>query len=278
MSSVTEFGWQQDLLGKRCNCYLCGSTGVIKRIYYESDRYQKLIGIDKDVRTWYICPSCGLLWQTNCLKKFDLENIYSHYRDSSFRNESLEEIFNRIDKLPPEQSENKYRYRWFKNHIGLDTGDILDIGSGFGIWPHELYMNGWKVKCVEPNKESCDFINEYLKIPCMNTYGLDTADYTYDVVSLVHVLEHIDKPFELLFNIRKVLNNNGSLFVEVPDGVEFKHLNLDNDEFNSTHLFFYDTTSLFNLLSRMFYVSDIHRVHYKSRGLYRIMAICRNQG
>lgn len=265
---------QPDLSERRHSCPLCHSDGVIRRIYNSSDKYQKLIGIFDDVRVWYICPSCRLHWQTNCLTYTDLQNIYDHYRDTSFRNESLKDIFLRVNSLEPEESENYYRYQWFSKHIGMDTGTVLDIGSGFGIWPYELSKHGWEVHCIEPNEESSKFINEYLKIPCSNSYGLEVCNKTYDVVSLIHVLEHIDRPLELLNGIKKVLNPGGYLFVEVPDGVEFKHLAADHDEFNSTHLFFYDTGSLFNLLNRVFYVKDIHRVHYKSRGLYRIFALC----
>ena len=154
-------------------------------------------------------------------------------------------------------------------------GTILDIGSGFGIWPNILHRHGWEVVCVEPNKESCDFIKEYLGLPCSSSYGLEEVGNGYDVISLVHVLEHIDKPTRLLNEINDRLNPNGALFVEVPDATEFYYLDAEHDEFNSCHLFFYDTATLFNLLSRTFFVTDIHRVHHKSRGLYRILAICR---
>lgn len=276
MSGSIGFSPQLDLSERMPRCYLCHSDGVIRRIHNSSDKYQKLIGIFDDVRIWYICPSCKLHWQTNCLTESNLKDIYSHYRDTSFRNESLKEIFLRIDNLHLPESENEYRYQWFRNHIGMSNGTVLDIGSGFGIWPNILSRHGWDVVCVEPNKESCDFIKEYLNLPCSSSYGLEDVGNGYDVISLVHVLEHIDRPLELLNDIKKAMNPGGALLVEVPDGIEFKYLSEEHDEFNSTHLFFYDTGSLFNLLNRVFYVSDMHRVHYKTRGLYRIFALCRN--
>lgn len=260
---------------KMPECYLCHSEGVIRRIY-PADKYQKLIGIEEDTRIWYICESCRLMWQTNCLTEDTLKDIYSHYRDTSFRNESLEDIFNRIDKLSPSESENHYRYHWFINHIKGTPRDLLDIGSGFGIWPNMLAKLGWNVTCVEPNEESCNFIKSYLGLKCINAYGIENIDKQFDVVSLVHVLEHIRKPNVLLEAIKKALVYNGQLFVEIPDAAEFNKLEIMHDEFNSTHLFFYDVCSLYNLLSRYFFVIDIHRIHYENRGLYRILALCRN--
>jgi 2-polyprenyl-3-methyl-5-hydroxy-6-metoxy-1,4-benzoquinol methylase len=218
------------------------------------------------------------MWQTNCLTEDTLRDIYSHYRDTSFRNETLEQIFDRVDRLSPSESENHYRYHWFSNHVGGIPRTVLDIGSGFGIWPNILRKNGWKVVCTEPNQESCDFINNVLKIKCVNSFSLDDINQQFDVVSLVHVLEHIRTPKSLLEAIREILVYNGKLFVEVPDQTEFSTLDINNDEFNSTHLWFFDVTSLYTLLSKSFRVTDIHRVHYESRGLYRILALCQNIG
>jgi SAM-dependent methyltransferase len=278
MLDVIESLQRPGRLERMPRCYLCGSDGIIKRIYNSSDKYQKLIGVMDDTRIWYICPSCHLIWQTNCLTESSLKDIYSHYRDTNFRNESIEQIFNRVNNLNPQESENHYRYHWFSNHIGGTPREILDIGSGFGIWPNMLSKKGWKVTCIEPNEESCLFIRNYLKLICLNSYGLDGIDNQFDVVSLIHVLEHIRKPLAFLKAIKSSLVYNGRLFVEVPDATEFNKLELNNDEFNSTHLFFYDVASLYNLLSREFFVTDIHRVHYEARGLHRIFALCRNIG
>lgn len=258
-------------------CYLCHEDGVIKRIY-PSDKYQGLIGINDDVRTWYVCKSCKLIWQTNCLTDGNLRDIYSHYRDLTFRNESLDEIFNRVNNLAPGESENYYRYHWFSEHIGGIPRNVLDIGSGFGIWPNMLSKHGWRVTCTEPNPESCDFINKSLGIPCINSFDLENLEKPFDVVSIVHVLEHMRRPLEFLKEVKNLLVHNGSVFIEVPDATEFDKLDIRNDEFNSTHLWFYDVCSLYNLMSRHFFVTDIHRIHYESRGLYRILALCRNIG
>lgn len=277
MSNAVAYLSQLNRSEQMLSCYLCGSDGRVKRVYNSSDKYEKLIGINKDVRVWYVCQSCGLTWQTNSLTESNLKDIYSHYRDTSFRNESVKEIFLRIDNLDQKESENEYRFRWFSKHVGIEKGCLLDIGSGFGIWPNVMVRHGWEVVCVEPNEESCKFINEYLNIPCSATYGLEDVGNGYNVISLVHVLEHISNPIKMLKEINERLVKDGRLFVEIPDAMEFDYLDCEHDEFNSTHLFFYDTASIYNLLSRVFDVTDIHRVHHKSRGLYRILALCRKR-
>lgn len=239
------------------------------------DRYQELIGIKKDVRTWYTCNTCGVMWQTNCLTESTLKDIYSHYRDTVFRGLSIAEIFAKVDSLPPQESENQYRYRWFSSHLDV-PGSILDVGSGFGIWPSILKQFYWEVTCIEPNPDSAKFIREELKIPCYNGFDLDGITGRFDVVSVIHVLEHIMRPERFLNLVKSALRPKGRVFIEVPDSTEFNSLPGDHDEFNSTHLYFYDVPSLYRLLKQFFNVTDIHRVHYESRGLHRILALCRN--
>lgn len=278
MLSAIEYGWPGDLSEKKHKCSLCFAEGVVRRVYNSADQYEKLIGIHFDTRVWFRCPSCGLHWQANGLTDDLLRDIYRHYRDTFFRKESVKEIFLRIENLHPSESENEYRYQWFRNHVGMEKGSVLDIGSGFGIWPAMLKRHGWEIYCTEPNEESCKFINEYLHIPCQNSFNLDQVEGPYDVVTIVHVLEHIEFHTDFLKGIKGVLKPGGTLFVEVPDASEFEYLDASHDEFNSCHIFFYDTPSLFRLLNRDFNVTDIHRVHHKTRDLSRIMAICRNIG
>jgi len=42
-------------------------------------------------------------------------------------------------------------------------------------------------------------------------------DQTYDLITLVHVLEHVDNPVELLNNLSKSLSDNGKLLVQIPN-------------------------------------------------------------
>lgn len=42
-------------------------------------------------------------------------------------------------------------------------------------------------------------------------------DQTYDLITLVHVLEHVDNPVELLINLSKSLKDNGKLLVQIPN-------------------------------------------------------------
>jgi 2-polyprenyl-3-methyl-5-hydroxy-6-metoxy-1,4-benzoquinol methylase len=260
------------------DCLLCGSDNFSQVFSYTTaDKYEKWCRLNGMIRFWNKCSRCGMYQAWHSYDPDELAPVYKEgYRNAGFRGETVEEVFNKILRLPKEESENLYRAEWFKNHIGFGNGTVLDIGSGFGIWPWTLDSMSWKVQCIEPNKESCAFINDSLGIPCHLGFFSHGLDQLWDVVSVVHVLEHIKNIGTFLDKIYDALRSDGRLFIEVPDACEFSYLPKEHDEFNSCHLYFFDLSTLSRLLERhKFSIMDAHRVHYEKRNLSRIMALCR---
>jgi hypothetical protein len=233
-------------------------------IITDPDKYERWAGID-DVRRHWKWNNRHQCWkQSRNYNLGDLTKIYHlGYRDAKFRGETIEEAFKKIQALPYGKSENKYRIRWFLDHF--DGRKLLDIGSGLGVFPHELRTHGWIVEATEENLTSKNFIRNELGMPC-NT----NAD-NFDVISIIHVLEHIENIGDFLEYHRGRLGPNGRVFIEVPDAVEFDYLPKGHDEFNSCHIWFFDVSSLYRTVSRYFDVNDIHRVRHKETDRSRIM-------
>ena len=257
-------------------CYLCNSNNTrLVQGHTEPDKYMRSACIIKGWE-WYYCSGCGLYFQPNPLSFQELEEIYSHYRDKDMRGVTIEEEFDRIMAIIPQDSENYYRYRWFGNHYE-GRGRMLDIGSGLGVWPYQIKTGlGFDIQCVEPNVDCAAFINDSLNIPCLSGYFYpENYDDLFDVVSVVHVLEHMADPEDLLVKARSVLRLHGKLFIEVPDSVQFSQLPPEHDEFNSAHLFFFNVQTLATLVENAgFNVTDIHRVYHEGRDLSRILMLC----
>jgi len=161
------------------------------------------------------------------------------------------------------------RIAWLTKH---DFKSVLDIGSGIGVFPAALNEMGYVVWSTEMNDSSRSFISNTLEIPCTK-YVPDYAKF--DVVSMVHLLEHFEDPFPILKQVEPALKRNGKLFIEVPSASEFDVLGQDNDEFNSCHCTFFDTNTLTEILDKAGYkVQDVDELHYPDRGLTRLLAIC----
>ncbi len=106
-----------------------------------------------------------------------------------------------------------------KTLCGLDRPNLLDFGSGKGLFLHFAQLKRCFVKGVESSKPRADYAREY--------FGLDITDSScsgqifdkkFDVITLFHVLEHLPNPAELLNNlIQSNLKNGGLLVIEVPN-------------------------------------------------------------
>ena len=274
---VTSFVKARD----RCPC--CGMTkaGVVgfdKSFSYTiPDQYQKQVGVDgiEARRAWKKCCRCGLFIQEGALRSDQASKLYTNgYRSVKMRNASVMDEFRRIREEG--QSENSYRVNWILRNILPKS--ILDIGSGLGLFPFEMRQRLVKprIDCFEPNSDSYEFISNNLGIRCVNDfYRPNVFKQTYDLVSLVHVLEHVHKPVELLNHVK--LDMDKWLYIEVPDSVSFEYLKPDHDEFNSTHQWFFSPEHLIALVKRCGLVVDMLHTVTTERGLSRIMVLAKKR-
>jgi len=251
-------------------CRLCGGNNFkTHHIYLKPDKYEEWMGITEVQRRWDYCCKCGLYQQLRNYPLSQLEKIYEDgYRHPDLRGETIQESFDRIMGMPG--SENDVRVKWLTDTIGVPDS-MLDIGSGLGVFPYKMKKKGATVWCTEENSDSLGFLNN-LGLHCVK--GI--PEYVkFELVSVVHLLEHIDDPVGFLKGLHKVLVSHGKLFVEVPDAEAFKWFNKDHDDFNSCHVCSYDMSTLYQMLKKArFDVKDIHRVFYPERKLKRIMGIC----
>ena len=249
-------------------CILCGNDSWEIVFEYDSpDKYESWVGITDVKRAWKRCDGCGFYQHERNYPLSNLDVIYENgYRDRGLNGESIEESFSRISRIP--ESENAKRVEWVIRNGVPDT--LLDIGSGIGIFPYVMKENGASVWCNEINSDSIRFINS-LGIKCTKALPFHTD---FSLVSLIHVLEHMEEPKEFLTHIKPLVRPKGSLYVEVPSASEFYTLDKYHDAFNSCHTVFFDLSTLEKTLHSCGYrVHDISELHYPQRNRTRVVAI-----
>lgn len=241
------------------NCY--SDTHTVAAEYDGPDKYEELFGIESAGRRWLKCCNCGH-YQSESNYPAELLT-YKGYRSKEFRGKTIREQFDDVVSLPNHQRENFSRVNWL-HYESRDCYRVLDVGSGLGVFPNELREHGYEVHCVEPDEEAAEFLI---------SLGFDCSEPCagYDLVTMVHVLEHVQAPILFLNQYKRCLQYHGKLFIEVPDAREFKYLSKNHDEFNSCHLHFFTPATLAAMVEKAgFDVVKIERCFHTVRNLSRI--------
>lgn len=96
-------------------------------------------------------------------------------------------------------------------------GRALEIGCGDGWILRALRQHGWTVVGNERTVRSTDFASKINKLPVF-VGGLAALKSThFDLIIMVHVLEHMDDPLGTLQECARLLRRGGTLVVVVPN-------------------------------------------------------------
>lgn len=116
-------------------------------------------------------------------------------------------------------NEKKEKIKQFK--VVLDflkkdkkSGKILDIGCGYGWMLSMLNKKRWETHGVDISKD-CKMIAE--KNIDKFYLNLSEVKLKFDVITMIHVIEHLKNPLKFLDKINNLLKKNGKLIIETPD-------------------------------------------------------------
>jgi len=101
---------------------------------------------------------------------------------------------------------------------GTDHGTWLDIGCDHGFFLDDVRRYGFTVLGVEPSVSARGYARS-IGLPVVAS--ISEIDQPCDVISMWHVLEHIDEPLAFLTDLHGRLKANGLLCVRVPDASGF---------------------------------------------------------
>jgi len=124
----------------------------------------------------------------------------------------------------------------------------LDIGSGYGGVSYYLndHLKFKTVVGVTPDYDEKNNSKFYKNINFIQSTYQTPIDGKFDVVILVHTLEHFINPINALLNIKTNLSKNGILYVEVPNF--FWEEIIVSPIYTNVHLSYFSKKSLINLL------------------------------
>ena len=107
------------------------------------------------------------------------------------------------------------QFNFIKNVINCDNKKICEIGAFDGLLLNIFKNNGCEVFGYELNDKAREYAKKKYNINLKPNFLEDNQKY--DIIILSHVIEHFKEPKEILLKIKSMLNDNGFIYIEVPN-------------------------------------------------------------
>ena len=175
-------------------------------------------------------------------KKFNNSDLKVQLEDKDFYDGKWNDIYENLKDLKKKD---------------ISGTDLLDIGCG---WAQALLFfkkKGLNCYGFDPAKEAVDYAKK-MKLNVVHS-GVTEIDAfngkKFDIITLFNVFEHLANPIDVLNKIKKILNSNGLLVIDVPN--EFNLFQTAGRDANNlkdwwvsppTHLNYFSAETLIKLL------------------------------
>jgi len=161
------------------------------------------------------CNNCGFWATVNAPNESEIGKYYQSDAYIS-HSDSRKGLMNQLYHIA-----RKRALKWKVKLVGLTKETrVLDYGCGTGYFPQEVLKSGASVVGVEPDQQAraqCDSKGIEVYAP----EDRDQITGSFDVISLWHVLEHLHQLHQDAGWLTQRLNNNGKLFIAVPNRMSF---------------------------------------------------------
>jgi SAM-dependent methyltransferase len=200
-------------------CSICGG-GTLD----EMMDYRELRRVTSDCRPWPaggrigVCRGCGAV-QKPADEAFlaEIDAIYKGYTIYHQGAGAEQAVFEQASGLPASRSVKLLDT--FHRQAGLEaTGRMLDVGCGNGATLRAFgqVAPGWTKAGTEFDGKYRAEVESIPNTEPLHVGPADAVPGTFDVITMIHVLEHIVDPVDVLETLRGKLSPGGLLLIEVP--------------------------------------------------------------
>ena len=141
-------------------------------------------------------------------------------------------------------------------------GKMLDIGCGPGLFLDEAKKREWSVQGADLSSWAKEYAHKNFGIDVFRgtLHEAHFPDRHFDVVVMNDVIEHLENPKSALQEIRRILKNDGILYITTPDIESFlsRLLGAKWWGINKYHLFYFSKRTI----EKMFREAGLKSVHY----------------
>jgi trans-aconitate methyltransferase len=200
-------------------CHLCDVGDLT-----EVPGLEGLRGVTSDCRPWphagdlRVCVACGGVQKAiDADWHEEMERLYAGYAIYHQADGAEQSVFGEQGQS---QARSSRLLDGLVEHVDLPaSGRLLDIGCGNGalLRGASSRLAGWRLSGTELSRDHWESMTDIPGIEELYTAAPAEVPGTFDLVTMVHVLEHIVAPTTWLTQVRDKLTEEGRLLVEVPD-------------------------------------------------------------
>jgi 2-polyprenyl-3-methyl-5-hydroxy-6-metoxy-1,4-benzoquinol methylase len=222
-------------------CPICNS-GKIDPFIFAEDYFlsHEIFNID-------FCKSCGLKFTNPRPSPDDLPRYYESEEYISHSN-SQKGLINKIYQFV-RRNTIQSKIRLIKNFV--QSGNILDIGSGSGEFLNEIQKKDFITTGIEPNTNARKYAIDNFKLNILDETEINNLNTNcFNVITMWHVLEHVYDLDQRIKQIQSLLTENGILVVAVPNSASWdaKHYGKYWAAYDlPRHLYHFDQSTLIRL-------------------------------
>lgn len=193
--------------GLKESCILCGGAGPFVRL---ADRLR-----DSREHGVVRCSVCGHC-QLSPLPGIEEDRAFY---DADLQTKNLDRGLDFETIRRKKGHDTDRRVRFLKEQGFTPGAELLDVGSGYGVFLAEAFRQGYKATGVEISSERRKLCATLTEAPVLDVDLLEDGHRLgrYDVITLFHVVEHLTRPRPLLERLADFLQPDGALVVEVPN-------------------------------------------------------------
>lgn len=191
-------------------CPLCGSGSIEKRFACK-DHFAT--GEMFDI---FHCKECGFVFTQNIPDEKDIAKYYAsaaYVSHSDTKKGFVNRLFHIVRKIMLRR-----KVALIKKLTLLQNGKIVDYGAGTGAFAAAMHRKGWDVTAIEKSEQARLLAKEKHNIEMLPEEGLKKIESgSVDVVTLWHVLEHLQQTDEFWNEMHRILDETGIAVIACPN-------------------------------------------------------------
>lgn len=247
-------------LWRMVRCQDCKSIWLDPRPDEESlpQAYSNYYTHDTDIQNPVDSSSKGLSWRL--IRGYLNSRFGTRYRPA---NRGGYPLFSLIE---PWRLKLDYYGRHLTRQQFPKTGHLLDVGCGNGAFLTRSSEMGWRAMGCEPDPKAVTVCRKLgLNVIEGSAFHPTLDKYKFDVITLSHVLEHVDDQPALLQRLYDLLHPNGLLWIALPNP-ESIGFEVFGASWRELHPPFHLSIPTQSIVAKLLTEAGFCRIHFQRRG------------